>query len=74
MSTSINGMRTFDEKIFMKPDKSYQVWVAVEARKKEIYKRMKLNAKAKSSLSEAEKKAIDVMIDKAIEDTGDSDN
>lgn len=74
MSTSINGMRTFDEKVFMKADKSYVVWVAVEARKKEIYKRMKQNAKARASLSEAEKKAIEEMIDKAIEDTGDTDN
>ncbi len=74
MSTSINGMRTFDEKVFMKPDKSYQVWVAVEARKKEIYKRIKQNAKARATLSEAEKKAIDEMIDKAIDETGDTEN
>lgn len=74
MSTSINGMRTFDEKIFMKPDKTYVVWVAVEARKKEIYKRMKQQAKERSTLSEKEKKAIDEMIDKAIAETGDTDN
>ncbi len=74
MSTSINGMRTFDEKVFMKTDKSYQVWVAVEARKKDIYKRMKQTAKERSTLSEKEKIAIAEMIDKAIEDTGDLDN
>ena len=74
MSTSINGMRTFDEKVFMKTDKSYQVWVAVEARKKEIYKRMKQTAKERSTLSEKEKIAISEMIDKAITETGDLDN
>jgi hypothetical protein len=74
MSTSINGMRTFDEKIYSMPNKSYQVWVAVEARKKEIYKRMKQTAKERSSLSEKEKAAIAEMIEKAIEETGDLDN
>ncbi len=74
MNTSINGMRTFDEKIYSMPNKSYQVWVAVEARKKEIYKRMKQTAKERSSLSEKEKAAITEMIEKAIEETGDLDN
>jgi hypothetical protein len=74
MSTSINGMRTFDEKIYSMPNKSYQVWVAVEARKKEIYNRMKQTAKERSSLSEKEKAAIAEMIEKAIEETGDLDN
>jgi hypothetical protein len=48
--------------------------VAVEARKKEIYKRIKQNAKARATLSDAEKKAIDEMIDKAIDETGDTEN
>lgn len=73
MSTSINGMRTFDEKIYQKADKSYLVWVAVEARKKEIYKRMKQTAKERSTLSEKEKDAITNMIDKAIAETGDDE-
>jgi hypothetical protein len=66
-------MRTFDEKIYQKADKSYLVWVAVEARKKEIYKRMKQTAKERSTLSEKEKDAISNMIDKAIAETGDDE-
>jgi hypothetical protein len=73
MNTTLIGSHQIEEKIFQKSDKSYQVWVAMELRKKEMYRQLKRLAKEKNTLSEKEKKAIEEMIDKSIEDLDDKD-
>lgn len=73
MSTSLIGSNMIEEKTFIKTDKTYQVWIAMELRKKEMYKRMKQLAKQKNTLSDSEKKAIEEMIDKSIADLDDPD-
>jgi predicted RNase H-like nuclease (RuvC/YqgF family) len=73
MSTTLIGSNLIEEKIFIKTDKTYQVWIAMELRKKEMYKRMKQMAKEKNTLSALEKKAIEEMIDKSIAELDDPD-
>jgi hypothetical protein len=73
LSTNLVGSVQFDEKIYQKQNKDYLVWVAVEARKKDIYKNLKKIALERNTLSEKEKKAIAEMIDKSIADLQDND-
>ncbi len=72
MSTTLIGSHKFDEKVFQKTDNTYQVWVAMELRKKEMYKKLKEQALAKNTLSEKEKAAIAEMIDKSIAELDDN--
>lgn len=73
MSTTLIGSHMINEKIYQKADKSYLVWVALELRKKEMYKQLKKKAKESNTLSDKEKKAIEEMIDKSIEELQDND-
>jgi hypothetical protein len=73
MSTTLIGSNKMDEKVFQKTDNTYQVWVAMELRKKEMYKKLKEQALAKNTLSEKEKKAISEMIDKSISELDDNE-
>lgn len=73
MSTTIIGSNKIDQKTFQKPDKTYQVWIAMELRKREMYKRLKQKAKESNTLSDKEKKAIEEMIDKNLEEIDDKD-
>lgn len=73
MSTTLIGSNKMDEKVFQKSDNTYQVWVAMELRKREMYKKLKEQALAKNTLSEKEKKAISEMIDKSISELDDNE-
>ncbi|MDZ4668925.1 MAG: hypothetical protein SGJ00_13750 [bacterium] len=72
MSTTLIGSTKMDEKIYQKKDNTYQVWVAMELRKKEMYKKLKEQALLKNTLSESEKKAISEMIEKSITELDDN--
>jgi len=73
MATTLIGSNLINEKTFQKTDKTYQVWVAMELRKREMYKQLKQLAKEKNTLSDKEKKAIEKMLDKKIEELDDKD-
>lgn len=66
-------VKLMDEKIFKNNDNTYTAIVALEARKKTIYRNFKEQAKARNTLSNADKELIEKMIDKAIAETGDKD-
>ncbi|MCU0442229.1 MAG: hypothetical protein MUE96_07510 [Bacteroidia bacterium] len=73
MSQLLVEVQTIDEKVFMNKQNNYVTWVALEARKKTIYKKLKEQAKLRNSLSEKDKAVIEKMIDQAIEELGDTD-
>ena len=73
MSTKIMGASIHGEKVFQQKDKTYQVWIAMELRKRELYKRLKQQAQLDKKLSDAQRKAVGEMIDKQIEDLDDKD-
>jgi hypothetical protein len=62
-----------ETKTYVTKDKRYTTFVALEARKRIVYRRLKDVAKSKTSLSEADKKYISEMMDKAIKDLEDED-
>jgi len=73
MSTKLMGASLHGEKVFQQKDKTYQVWVAMELRKRELYKRLKQQAQLDQKLSDAQRKAVSEMIDKQIEDLNDKE-
>jgi hypothetical protein len=62
-----------ETKTYTTKDQRYTTYVAMEARKKAVYRRLKDMAQARTSLSEADKKYISEMLDKAIKDLEDED-
>lgn len=73
MSQLLVEVQTIDEKVFMNKQNNYVTWVALEARKKTIYKKLKEQAKSKASLSSKDKAVIEKMIDDAIADLDDNE-
>jgi hypothetical protein len=73
MSQILVEVQTIDEKIYQNTQKNYVTWVALEARKKTIYKKLKEQAKLRQSLSEKDKATIEKMIDEAIVELGDNE-
>jgi hypothetical protein len=73
LSQVLVEVQTIDEKIFQNEQKNYVTWVALEARKKTIYKRLKQQAKQRQSLSEKDKATIEKMIDEAIKELEDGE-
>lgn len=73
MSQLLVEVQTIDEKVYQNDQKNYVTWVALEARKKTIYKKLKEQAKMRQSLSEKDKAVIEQMIDSAIKDLEDQD-
>ncbi|MCG9880681.1 MAG: hypothetical protein MH472_08780 [Bacteroidia bacterium] len=71
MSTQLMGATLHGEKVYQQTDKTYQVWVAMEVRKRELYKRLKEKALQNNNLTEAQRKAVSEMIDKQIEELDD---
>jgi len=67
MSTKLMGATMHGEKVYQQTDKSYQVWVAMEIRKRELYKSLKQQAELDGKLSKEQRNAITEMIDKQIE-------
>ncbi|MFN4084013.1 MAG: hypothetical protein ACK4K9_10300 [Bacteroidia bacterium] len=72
-SVLLLDIKTIDEKTFKNADNTYTTYIALEARKKNIYRNFKEQAKVRSTLSKADKELIEKMIDKAIQETGDND-
>lgn len=73
MNQVLVEVQTIDEKTYQKKDKNYISYVALEARKKTIYKKLKEIAMQRSSLSDADKKRVQDMIDQAIKDLDDGE-
>ena len=73
MSTKIMGASLHGEKVYQQKDKTYQVWVAMELRKRELYKRIKQQAQADKKLSDSQRKAVAEIVDKQIEELDDKD-
>lgn len=73
MNQVIVEIQTIDEKTYQKTDKTYITYVAFEARKKTVYKKLKEIAMQKQSLSDKDKKQVQEMIDKAIKDLDDGE-
>jgi hypothetical protein len=73
MSQILVEVQTVDEKVYQNDKKNYVTWVALEARKKTIYKKLKEQAKMRQSLSEKDKAVIEQMIDSAIKDLEDEE-
>jgi len=73
MSQILVEVQTIDEKIYQNNKKNYITWVALEARKKTIYKKLKEQAKMRQSLSDKDKTIIEKMIDEAIKDLEDDE-
>lgn len=63
----------FDTKTYTTKDKRYVTYIALEARKKSVYKKLREIAQTRATLSEADKKYISDMLDKAIKDLHDGD-
>jgi hypothetical protein len=73
MSQILVEIDVIDEKQYKTKQNNYITWVALEARKKTIYKKLKQQAKMQRSLSEKDKETIEKMIDEAIKDLEDND-
>ena len=73
LNTVLVDASVFDQKTYQKQDKNYISYVAMEARKKTIYAKIKERATLQKSLSEKDKAEISKMIDKAIVDLDDKD-
>jgi hypothetical protein len=71
MSQILVEVQTIDTKTYQKKDKNYVTYVALEARKKTVYKKLKEIALQKQSLSDKDKKYIQEMMDKTIKDLND---
>lgn len=69
----IVDVAVIDEKTFQKTDGSYITYIALEARKKTTYKKLKEIAKQRTTLSDKDKKYIEEMLDSAIKDLDDGD-
>ena len=67
LNQRLDDVKTIGEKTYVKKDKNYITWIAVEMHKKDYYKRLKREAKENAKLTEKEKKMIEEMIDDAIE-------
>jgi len=65
-------IQTIDEKAFKNDKNNYVYWVALEARKKTIYKKLKEIAQLRSSISDKDKEVISKMIDDAITNLDDN--
>jgi hypothetical protein len=66
MATDLYDLRKIGEKKYH-DGKTYTVFIAYEIHKKQMFKFMKQQAKADKRLSEAERKKIEEMIDKQLE-------
>jgi hypothetical protein len=73
MSQILVEVQMIDEKTYTNKAKNYVTYVALEARKKTVYQKLKEIALQKQSLSDKDKKYIQEMMDKAIKDIGDGD-
>lgn len=73
MSQILVEVQTIDEKVYQKPNQNYITWVALEARKKTIYNKLKEQAKLRQTLSDKEKESVEKMIDEAIKELNDKD-
>ncbi len=73
MSQILIEVQTIDSKTFQKSDRTYVSYVALEARKKTLYKKLKEIAAQKTSLSDKDKKYIQEMMDKAIKNLDDGE-
>lgn len=70
MNQVLVEVQTIDEKVYQNEKKNYVTWVALEAKKKTIYNKLKEQAKLRASLSDKDKETIEKMIDEAIKNTG----
>ncbi|MFA6259947.1 MAG: hypothetical protein WC760_00625 [Bacteroidia bacterium] len=73
MNQILVEIQTIDERVFQNGQRNYVTWVALEARKKTIYNKLKEQAKLRQSLSDKDKATIEKMIDQAIADLDDKD-
>ncbi len=73
MNQILVEVQTIDEKLYQNDKKNYITWVALEARRKTIYKKLKEQVKLKASLSEKDKEVIEKMIDQAIVELEDNE-
>jgi hypothetical protein len=73
MSQVLVEVQTIDEKTYQNKSKNYVTYVALEARKKTVYKKLKEIAMQKQSLSDKDKKQVQEMIDKAVKDLDDGE-
>ncbi len=69
LSTSLSDVRTIGNKTYLRKDNVYVQWVALEMHKKDYYKKIQLRLADQKNLSEKEKKVVEKMIEKAIEDS-----
>ncbi len=74
MNQVLVEVQTIDEKVYQNPtNKRYTTWVALEARKKNVYKKLKEIANTRTSLSDKDKAYISKMMDEAIKELNDND-
>jgi hypothetical protein len=66
--------QVFDSRTFISKDKrTYTTYIAMEARKKVVYRKLKEIAQSRTSLSQTDRDYISRMIDEAIKETEDDD-
>jgi hypothetical protein len=74
MNQILVEVQTIDEKVYQNnTNKHYTTWVALEARKRTVYKKLKEIANTRTSLSEKDKVYITKMMDEAIKDLNDNE-
>jgi hypothetical protein len=73
MNQVLVEVQTIDEKTYQKKDRNYITYVALEARKKTVYKKLKEIALQRQSLSDKDKKYIQEMMDQTIKNLNDGD-
>ena len=67
-------LQLIDQKVFQNDkNKNYVTWVAIEARKKTVYNKLKEIANTRASLSDKDKAYISNMLDNAIKDLDDNE-
>ncbi len=66
LSRRLDDVKNIGEKTYVKKDKTYITWIALEMHKRDYYKRLKAEAKENAKLTEKEKKLVEEMIDDAI--------
>jgi desulfoferrodoxin (superoxide reductase-like protein) len=71
LSRRLDDVKNIGEKTYVKKDKNYITWIALEMHKKDYYKRLKNEAKENAKLTEKEKKLVEEMIDDAIKKSED---
>lgn len=74
MNQALVEVQTIDEKVYQNPtNKHYVTWVALEARKKKVYKKLQEIAQTRKNLSDNDKAYINQLLEQTIKELNDNE-